>query len=71
MNHVKFSLGIQPDKHLSGGQVIGYNVILVGAVRSPDEAKELAHWIKTALKEKAAAQPKNGLILPARLHDIT
>lgn len=67
---VKFSMGVQPDRHTIAGEVIGYNVILVGAVRSEPEARQLADWIKTALREKSAALPKNRLILPATLKDI-
>jgi hypothetical protein len=69
MKYVKFSLGIQPDQHVIGGDVIGFNVILVGSVRTPMEAQNLAAWIKQALKEKSAALP-NGLILPATIIDI-
>lgn len=68
--NVKFSMGIQPDRHTVGGDVIGYNVMLVGSVRTPHEAQELAAWIKAALKEKSAALPKNGLILPVTLMDL-
>jgi disulfide oxidoreductase YuzD len=64
-------MGIQPDRHVVGGDVIGWNVITVAACQSPEQAREVSEWIKTALKEKAAAMPKNGLILPARLKDIT
>lgn len=66
---VKFSMGIQPDRHVVGGDVIGWNVITVAACQTPEQAREMAQWIKTALKEKAAAMP-NGIILPATLRDI-
>lgn len=66
----KFSMGIQPDRHVIGGTIVGFNVITVASVRTLPEAQEMARWIKTALKEKAGAH-HNGLILPSDIADVS
>lgn len=70
--NVQFSMGLhkaQPHPQHPGSG--GYQVLLVGSVRTMPEALELQQWIMAALREKAGAVAvsKGGIILPTTMKD--